>query len=50
MDVDNLNLRVVLQVLTQLSDVNIHRTCIEIVVINPDGLQGEIALQNLIGM
>ena len=50
MNVDNLNLRVVFQVLTQLGDIHIHRTSVEVVVVNPDGLQGEVALQNLIGM
>ena len=50
MDVDNLDLSVILQMLTQLSDVNIHRAGIEVVIIDPDSLQGEIALQNLVRM
>ena len=50
MDVDDLNLRIVLQMLTQFGDIDIHRTCIEIVVVNPDGLQGKVALQDLISM
>ena len=49
-DVDDFNLRIVLQMLAKLGDVNIHRAGIEIVVVNPDGLQGEIALENLVGM
>ena len=49
-DVDDLNLVVVLQVLAQLGDVNVHRACIEVVVINPDGLQRKVALQDLVGM
>ena len=36
--------------LTQLGDINIHRAGIEIIVINPDGLQGKVALKNLVGM
>ena len=36
--------------LTKLGDVNIHGACVEIVVINPDGLQGEVSLENLVGM
>ena len=50
MDVDDFNLAVGLQVLTQLGDVDIHRAGIEVVVVNPDGLQGEVALQDLIRM
>ena len=49
-DVDDLNLRIVLQMLAQLGDIDIHGACIEVVVINPDGLQCEVALQNLVGM
>ena len=44
MDVDDLNLVVLLQMLTQLSNIDIHRTGIKIVIINPNGLQCEIAL------
>ena len=50
MDVDDLNLVIILEVLTKLCDVNIHRTCIEVVIINPDGLQGEVTLEDLICM
>ena len=49
-DVDDFNLVIILEVLTKLCDVNIHRTCIEVVIINPDGLQGEVTLENLICM
>ena len=49
-DIDDFYLRIVLQVLAQLGDVDIHRAGVEIVVVNPDGLQGEVALQNLVGM
>ena len=36
--------------LTQLRDIYIHTTCIEIVVINPDSLQGKVALQDFVSM
>ena len=49
-DVDDFNLRVVLQMLAQLGDINVHRACVEIVVVNPDGLQREVTLQNLVGV
>ena len=49
-DIDDFYLRIVLQVLAQLGDVDIHRAGVEIVVVNPDGLQSEVALQNLVGM
>ena len=50
MDVDDFNLTVGLQMLTQLSDVNIHRTSIEVVIVDPDSLQGEVTLQDLVRM
>ena len=37
-DIDNLNLVVVLKVLAQLCDVNIHRAGVKVVVVNPDCL------------
>ena len=49
-DVDDFNLRVVFQVLAQLGDIDVHRTSVEVVIINPDGLQGEVALQDFVGM
>ena len=48
MDIDDLNLRISLQVLTQFGDIDIHRAGIEVVVVDPDGLQGEVTLQNLV--
>ena len=50
MYIDYLNLIVVLKMLAQLGDVHVHRTGVEVVVVNPDGLQGEVALQNLVGV
>ena len=47
-DVDDLNLVVVFQVLAQLGDVNVHRASVEVVVVNPDGLQCEITLVALV--
>ena len=49
-DVYDFNLVVILQMLAQLCDVYVHRAGVEIVVVNPDSLQGEVTLQNLIGM
>ena len=48
MDVDDLNLRIIFQMLTQLGDIDIHRTGIEVVIVNPDSLQSEVALQDLV--
>ena len=50
MDIDNLNLRIFLQMLAEFGDIHIHRARIEVVVVNPDGLQCEITLKNLVGM
>ena len=47
-DVDNLDGRVVLEVFAQLGDVNIHAAGVEIIVINPDGLQCVVTLENFI--
>jgi len=49
-NVDNLNVWIILQVLAQLGDIDIHRTGVEVVVINPDGLECEVTLQYLVGM
>ena len=50
MDVDDFNLVVVLEVLAQFCDVHVHRACVEVVVVNPYGLEGKVALQNLVGV
>ena len=47
-DVDDLDGGVIFEFLAQLGDVNVHRAGIEVVVIDPDGLQGEVALQDLV--
>ena len=44
MNINDLNIFIRFQVLTQLGDINIHRPCIEIVVINPNRLQCVITL------
>ena len=49
-NVDDLNGFIILQMLTQFGDVHIHASGIEIVVVNPNGLQSKVALQNIIGM
>ena len=50
MNIDDLNLTVILEVLAQLGDIHIHGASVEVVVVDPDGLQGEVALQDLVGM
>ena len=50
MDVDDLEGIVLLQVLTQLGDIDVHATSIEVVVIDPDGLQRKVALQDFVCM
>ena len=49
-DVDNLNRIIIFQVLAQFSDIHVHATRIEIVVIDPDSLQGKVALQDFVSM
>lgn len=49
-DIDDFHLVVILQVLAQLGDVNVHGTRVEIVVINPNGAQGIITLQYFVRM
>ena len=48
--VDDLYRIIVFKMLTKLGDVNIHTTCIEVIVINPNGLKSEVALKDLILM
>ena len=43
-DVDDFDVFIVLQVFAQLGNVDIHRACVEVIVINPNGLQGKVAL------
>ena len=50
MDIVYLNTGVRLQVLAQLGDEYVNLAGIEIVVVNPDGLQCQLALQDLITM
>ena len=49
-NIDDFNLVIILQVLAQLGDVNVHRTSVEIVVVYPDGLQSKVALQYFVRM
>ena len=49
-DVDDLDLVVVLQVLAQLRDIDIHRPGVEVVVVDPNGLERIVALQDLVGV
>ena len=50
MDVDNLNCRVVFEVLAKFGDINVHTTSIEVVVVDPNSFQSKITLKNLINV
>ena len=50
MNVDDFHVLICLEMLAQFGDVDVHRAGIEIVVVNPYGLQRVVALQNLVGM
>ena len=50
MNVDNLDRIIFFQMLTQLRNVHIHTAGVEVIVVNPDGLQGKVTLQNFIGV
>ncbi len=50
MDIDDFNRRLIFQVFTQFGNVNIHASCIKIIVINPNGFQSEVPLQNIVGI
>ena len=47
-DIDELDRRIVLKMLAQLGDVDVHRTSVKVVVIDPDSLQSVVALENLV--
>ena len=49
-DVDDLDRVIILEMLTKLGDIYIHATSVEVVVINPDGFEGKVTLENLILM
>ena len=49
-NIDNFDLIVVFQVLAQLGNRHVHRASIELVVVNPNGLQGKVALQNFVSV
>ncbi len=48
MDVDDFDGRVILEMLAQLGDVDVHGAGVEVIVVNPDGLEGEVALEYLV--
>ena len=50
MNVDDFNGGIVLEMLTKLGDVNVHASGIEIVVVDPNCLQREVAFENFIDM
>ena len=49
-DVDDLDVGIVAEQLAQLGDVDVHAAGVEVVVVYPDGLQGVVTLQHLVGM
>ena len=49
-NIDNLDRIIFFQVLTQLRNIHIHTTGIEVVIINPDSLQSKVTLQNFISL
>ena len=50
MDVDDLDRGIVFEVFTQFGDVNVHASCIEVVVVDPNCFQSEISFENLVYM
>ena len=46
--VDNLDGGVILEVLAELGDIHVHRTGVEVIVVDPDGLEREIAFEYLV--
>ena len=50
MDVDDLDRGIVLEVLAELGDVYVHRAGVEVVVVDPDGLEGVVAFEDLVDM
>ena len=49
-NIDNFDRVVFLQMLTQFSDIYIHASGIEVIIINPNSFQSKVTLQNFIGM
>ena len=48
--VDDFYIFITLEVFTQFRDVYIHRACVKVIVINPNGFKCEVALKNFIGV
>ena len=48
--VQDFNIFVALQMLAKFGDIYIHASGIEVIVVNPNGLQGKVALQHLVGV
>ena len=48
MDIDNFDGGVVLKVFAQLGDIYVHRAGVEVVIVNPDGLERVVAFENLV--
>ena len=49
-DVDDFYIFIVFEMFAELRDVNIHWARIEVVVVNPNGLQSIVALKDFVGV
>ena len=47
-DVDDFNRGIVFQMLAELGDIDVHRAGVEVIVINPDGFQRIVALEDFV--
>ena len=50
MDVYDFDVRVVFEEFAVFSDVNVHATCVEVVVFDPDGFEGIVAFEDAVGI
>ena len=49
-NVEDFDVIVIFQMFTQFGDINVHAAGIEIIVVNPNGFQSEVTLQNLVSV
>ena len=47
-DVDDLHIGIASEVLTELSDINVHRASVEVVIVDPNLLESVVALQDFV--
>ena len=50
MGVYDFDVRVVFEEFAKFSDVNVHATCVEVVVFDPDGFEGIVAFEDAVGI